>query len=262
MALSILVAAAALLQGSAATLTVAHSHNDYNRPKPLAQALGLGFGSIEADVCLVDGELRVAHEPRASRKGRTLESLYLRPLWERFQKLGGKVLPDGAPLVLLIDVKTDAERTYAALKTALQPFRPMLATYDDTKHAGAVEVLVSGNVARRTIAAEPLRLVAIDGRPDDLETNPPVDLVPQISASWLANFRWLGLDEMAEEDAERLRALVATTHAQGRRLRFWATPDYPPFWAKLREFGVDVIGTDNPERLATFLRGQPTSGRR
>ncbi|MCX7800221.1 MAG: hypothetical protein N2109_07765 [Fimbriimonadales bacterium] len=261
MALSLLVAAA-LLQVPTTTLAAAHSHNDYSRPQPLAQALELGFGSVEADVCLVDGELRVAHEPRTSRRGRTLESLYLRPLWERFQKLGGKVHPDGAPLVLLVDVKTDAERTYAALRSVLQTYRPMLARYEDAKRPGAVEVLVSGNVARRTIAAEPVRHVAIDGRPDDLETNPPVDLVPQISASWIANFRWLGLDEMGDEDAQRLRDLAARTHEQGRRLRFWATPDYPPFWAKLREFGVDVIGTDNPERLAAFLRAQPASGRR
>jgi hypothetical protein len=138
----------------------------------------------------------------------------------------------------------------------------MLTSYEDAKKPGAIDVLVSGNVARRTIATEPVRWVAIDGRPDDLETNPPVDLVPQISVSWMANFRWLGFGEMAEEDAQRLRALVGKTHEQGRRLRFWATPDYPPFWSKLLEFGVDVIGTDNPERLAAFLRDQPTSGRK
>ncbi|MFN3684186.1 MAG: phosphatidylinositol-specific phospholipase C/glycerophosphodiester phosphodiesterase family protein [Fimbriimonadaceae bacterium] len=260
MALTLL--AAALLIQAPATLSAAHSHNDYNRARPLTEALERGFGSVEADVCLVDGELRVAHEPRTSKKGRTLESLYLRPLWERFQKLGGKVHPDGAPLVLLVDVKTDAERTYAALKAALEPYKPMLAKYDDAKRPGAVEVLLSGNVARRTVAGEPLRVVAIDGRPDDLDANPPVDLVPWISASWIANFRWLGFGEMPEEDAKRLKDLVERTHAQGRRLRFWATPDFPPFWTKLREAGVDVIGTDNPERLAAFLRGQPTSGPR
>ncbi len=259
MALTLLAAVAVLIQAQA-TLTAAHSHNDYNRARPLAEALERGFGSVEADVCLVDGELRVAHETRSSKKGRTLESLYLRPLWDRFHKLGGKVHTDGAPLVLLIDVKTDAERTYAALKAALEPFQPMLARYDDAKRPGAVEVLLSGNVPRATVAREPVRLVAIDGRPEDLDSNPPVDLVPWISVSWLANFRWLGFGEMSAEDAEKLKNLVQRTHSQGRRLRFWATPDYPPFWQKLREAGVDILGTDNPERLASFLRDQPTSG--
>ena len=39
----------------------AFSHNDYERAKPLADALSLGFNCVEADLWLIDGELYVSH---------------------------------------------------------------------------------------------------------------------------------------------------------------------------------------------------------
>ncbi|MCP5060861.1 MAG: hypothetical protein GY936_00140, partial [Ignavibacteriae bacterium] len=38
-----------------------HSHNDYERRKPLFEALENDFMSIEADIHLVNGELFIAH---------------------------------------------------------------------------------------------------------------------------------------------------------------------------------------------------------
>src|SRR5690242_5509037 len=45
-------------------LTRAHAHNDYEHTRPLLDALDQGFCSVEADVWLIDGELRVAHDER------------------------------------------------------------------------------------------------------------------------------------------------------------------------------------------------------
>ena len=39
----------------------AHAHNDYEHARPLLDALDCGFGSVEADIYLVDGALLVAH---------------------------------------------------------------------------------------------------------------------------------------------------------------------------------------------------------
>ena len=55
----------------------AHAHNDYEHPKPLINALGHGFGSVEADVHLVEGKLLVGHDPEDLLPERTLERLYL-----------------------------------------------------------------------------------------------------------------------------------------------------------------------------------------
>src|SRR4030095_12119754 len=40
----------------------AHAHNDYEHTRPLLDALEQGFCSVEADIYLIDGELRVAHD--------------------------------------------------------------------------------------------------------------------------------------------------------------------------------------------------------
>lgn len=59
---------------------------------------------------------------------------------------------------------------------------------------------------------------------------------------------------MPESEREKLLEVVARTHAKGRRIRFWATPESPVLWQELKAAGVDLIGTDELERLSTFLR--------
>ena len=57
-----------------------HSHNDYEKPEPLFNALRYEAFAIEADVYLVDGVLAVAHDRKDIAKNRTLTSLYLDPI--------------------------------------------------------------------------------------------------------------------------------------------------------------------------------------
>jgi len=66
-------------------LAQAHAHNDYEHDRPLFDALSHGFTSVEADIYLVDGQLLVAHDPEDLDPARTLRSLYLEPLRERFR---------------------------------------------------------------------------------------------------------------------------------------------------------------------------------
>ena len=94
-----------------AALPRAHAHNDYRHARPLLDALDHGFGSVEADVFLVDGRLLVGHARSELRPKRTLEALYLEPLRRRVRKHGGRVYPDCPTFTLLIDVKTDGSKT-------------------------------------------------------------------------------------------------------------------------------------------------------
>src|ERR1041384_749948 len=93
----------------------AHAHNDYEHTRPLLDALDRGFGSVEADIYLVNGALLVAHERDSVRADRTLEALYLAPLRAWTAAHGGRVYGDRPPLTLLIDVKSQADSTWAAL---------------------------------------------------------------------------------------------------------------------------------------------------
>jgi hypothetical protein len=46
---------------------------------------------------------------------------------------------------------------------------------------------------------------------------------------------------------------AAKAHAEGRRLRFWNTPDLPVVWRILVGSGVDLIGADDLDALRRFL---------
>lgn len=235
-------------------LMQAHAHNDYEHARPLLDALDHGFGSIEADVWLVEGRLLVAHDLKNVKPERTLSALYLEPLRERVAKNGGRVFRGGAPVVLLVDVKSEAVATYAALHEVLKNYAAMLTAFRGaTLEERAVTVILSGNRATREIAAQPLRFVAVDGRSGDLETNPPVTLVPLISDNWQKLFQWRWTGAMPAAERAKLDAFVIRAHAQGRKVRFWNTPDRPEAWRLLRDAGVDVIGTDDLGGLAKFF---------
>ncbi|MCC7009959.1 MAG: phosphatidylinositol-specific phospholipase C/glycerophosphodiester phosphodiesterase family protein [Acidobacteria bacterium] len=237
-----------------APLPRAHAHNDYEHARPLFDALAHGFASVEADVWLVGGRLLVAHDREAVRVDRTLESLYLDPLRERVAAPGGRLGGAGAPFLLWIDVKSEAEPTYAALRDVLARYDGMLTTFrTDGVTEGAVTVVISGNRARETLSGETLRFAAIDGRLADLETSPPASLVPVISDNWQNVFAWRGAGVMPDDEREKLRAIVARAHGQGRKIRFWAIPDTPAGWQVCLDAGVDLINTDDLPGLQAFL---------
>ena len=63
---------------------------------------------------------------------------------------------------------------------------------------------------------------------------------------------------MPEAEHAKLRAFVSTAHANGYRVRFWATPDQPgaardAVWTELADAGVDHINTDDLAGLQQFL---------
>ena len=235
-----------------------HAHNDYLHPRPLADALALGFVSVEADVFVVDGDLLVAHTRREIRPGETLRKLYLEPLRKRVQDNAGRVDPARSEsLILLVDIKSDAEATYRVLHEQLAEYAEILSRMENGRwQPGPVTVVVSGNRPQETIAKQSLRYVGIDGRLSDLGDGRPAELVPLISDRWGSHFSWNGTGPMPDDQRRRLSDIVAQTKAAGQQLRFWATPESVALWTELADAGVDLIGTDELERLAQFLESR------
>jgi hypothetical protein len=114
--------------------------------------------------------------------------------------------------------------------------------------------VISGNRPQETIAGEAIRYAAIDGRLEDLDAGRPTNLVPLISDRWGAHFQWTGRGPFEPQQREKLRQLVGKAHHQGKRIRFWATPDVPAMWLELHSADVDLINTDDLEGLSRFLR--------
>jgi hypothetical protein len=233
----------------------AHSHNDDLHVRPLADALAHGFRSVEADVWLTNGFLLVAHDFDKTSQERTLQKLYLDPL-RAFVKTN-VVMRSAASFTLLIDVKSDAELTYAALRDVLANYADILTRFEsNTIHTNAVVVIVSGNRAETTMRLEPSRWAAVDGRLPDLERNPIVALVPLISDNWTKQFKWRGVGAMPPEERALLRALVTRAHGQRRWIRLWAAPDNEAAWKELSEARVDLLNTDKLADMETFMRSR------
>jgi len=231
----------------------AHAHNDYEHDRPLLDALSHGFCSVEADVFAIDGELRVAHDRIDTRPGKTLQKLYLDPLRERVQKNGGRVYKDGPIFTLLIDFKSFGKPTYELLRQVLVDYRDMLVPRQGEKEP-AISIVISGNRPFDLIEADKKRLVGIDGRLSDLDSKMSASLMPMISDNWGTHFKWRGNGEIPAAEQAKLLDAVKRTHAAGRRLRFWATPENEAVWRVLAAAGVDHINTDQLARLEEFLK--------
>ena len=242
---------------AATTTAILHGHNDYLQPAPLQRALALDLGSVEADVFLEGGELRVGHERWQLRAGRTLRALYLEPLRAHVAAHGSESLSRDPlrPFVLLVDIKADGDAVYRALRAELADYAPMLTRFVDGRvERGPVTVILSGSRPRALLAAERDRWCALDGRLPDLDAvpPPPADLVPWISDAWSRVSDWTGTDELTAAERARLASLAARARAQGRELRFWGAPDRPEAWQALRELGIARIGTDRPTQAARW----------
>jgi len=242
-------------------LEQAHAHNDYEHARPLHDALSHGFTSVEADVWLVDGELLVAHDREDVVPGRTLESLYLDPLVDRVRAERGETYAgyDGV-FQLLIDVKSEAGPTYAAIHDELREHRRILTTFRRGDVApDAVTPVISGNRDLPAMQAQRVRFAGYDGRMTDLDSGLPASVLPLLSDNWTRHFTWLGVGPMPAAERAKLHDIVDRAHAAGYRVRFWATPDLATpsrtaVWEELLAAGVDHINTDDLVALEAFLR--------
>ncbi|MET8455687.1 phosphatidylinositol-specific phospholipase C/glycerophosphodiester phosphodiesterase family protein [Streptomyces parvulus] len=239
----------------------AHAHNDYEHPRPLLDALDHRFGSVEADIYLVEGQLLVAHDPEDLDPTRTLESLYLAPLAARVRAHHGRVYRrDRRALQLLVDIKTEGAATYLELDRQLRRYGHLFTSYARGRVLpGAVTAVVSGDrAARAPMEAQRTRRAFYDGRLADLGTSAPASFVPLISDNWTLNFTWQGVGAFPDAERRRLRSIVGTAHARGQRVRFWATPDIAgpardAVWTELVAAGVDHLNTDDLAGLEAFL---------
>lgn len=243
-------------QGSAVPtpLTRVHAHNDYEHTRPLLDALDHGFCSVEADIYLIKGELLVAHDLLQTRAERTLKSLYLEPLRQRVRKNNGRVYPGGPQFTLLIDLKSDWHLSYPVVRQQLQSYSDILTAWEgEIVHSNAVIAVITGNRSTNIFAGETLRVAALDGELEDIDSGLPASLVPWISSNWFKTFSWRGSGQFVADERTRLEQIVSKAHQQGKQVRFWGAPDQPAFWRMLLDCGVDLINTDDLAGAQKFL---------
>ncbi|TSJ43955.1 hypothetical protein FO440_07175 [Mucilaginibacter corticis] len=239
----------------------AFAHNDYSHKRPLFDALDNGYTNIEADIFLKDNEFIVAHINPYFKQGRTLELLYLKPLMDIITKNKGQVYNGyDSPVTLLVDIKTDAERTYRALKPLLEKYKSILTRYEDGMvYPKQVTIVLSGNKPYRSITTETRRLAFID---QDLKATgqdtSSTNIYAMASCKYSRLLRWNGEGMMPADEKQLLENCVITAHKYGRKVRLWASPENLTVWQQLLDCGVDLINTDKLAMLKNFLLSAKT----
>ncbi|KAJ5611507.1 hypothetical protein N7528_008612 [Penicillium herquei] len=276
-----------------------HSHNDYWRRIPLYSALSAGCTSVEADIWPEEEELRVGHSRRTILEGQTLRSLYLDPLFKMLDRHNplpanasdvsepGKMAYDeivgifandpAQTLVLLIDFKSEPEKSWSLLMEQLEPLRQrgflshfkgrhffnrpitVVATGDAPFH-----LLVENSTMRDVFYDAPLDKLSHSPDPEsygEASDNNQVQaqedgFVYNAENSYYASVDFhrtigpLTLGSFSEDQLIRLRSQIHAAHSRGLKVRYWGTPKWPVglrnyVWRVLISEDVDVLNVDD-----------------
>ena len=233
----------------------AFAHNDYWHKRPLYDALSNGYMHIEADIYLRNDELIVAHILPLFKKKKTLDQLYLKPLLETINGTNKEISCPVYSIMLMVDIKSDAEKTYLKLSELLKKYKHILTSYENGVITNRqVTVVLTGNKPYKVLPAQTTRLAFID---EDLLRSRNDTLSPGLyqtaSCKYSSLITWDGNGKMPEKERIRLMKYVAIAHRNQKKVRLWASPERETVWRALLDCGVDLINTDQLSALKNFL---------
>jgi alkaline phosphatase len=226
------------------TVADAHSHNDYKNSIPFYRAYNDGFGSIEADVYAVNGHLMVAHEEKEITPLRSLKFMYIDPLVTNLRK------DTARRLRLLIEIKKDYTIT---LPLVLKELKPLRKYFSYPGHPGRLVITMTGAVPPGNVMVQYPGWLNFDVGHLNGYTPEQLKKIELVSADFWEYSKWNGRSELKARDIKRLKGIIDSAHAAGKKMRFYGTPDTPLCWKTMIELNTDVIGTDHVDELAEFL---------
>ncbi|MDR2282055.1 MAG: alkaline phosphatase [Sphingobacterium sp.] len=234
-----------------------HSHNDYTSNHPFALAYGLGFGSIEVDLFLVDGELYVAHDREEIVVANTFDRLYLQPILGAFaESKDGYLYPQRGQLQLLIDPKADGEQVLQVLAQKINAHRHL---FDSKNNPKAVKLVISGDRPSPEDFHRFDEVFFFDGEWGQQYSPAQLERIGLFSASFKQFSEWNGLGRLTQQDSLQVKNVVDSVHRLGKKIRFWATPDSKTTWYEWMKMGIDYINTDKPMEAAQFIHAYDKS---
>ena len=71
---------------------------------------------------------------------------------------------------------------------------------------------------------------------------------------WTDKFNWKGRGKVPAEELITLNKIIFDVHSEGKKLRFWGSPDNEQTWQILFSSGVDLINTDKILKLYKFMK--------
>lgn len=229
----------------------AHSHNDYANEVPFWLAYNNHFGSIEADIWAVNGELFVAHNNSDITPERTLDILYLQPIVKLFKENKGKPWKDNSSTFqLLIDLKTTVEPTLSLLVAKLRQYPDV---FDPKVNENAVRIVITGNRPVPSAFEKYPGFIFFDGILNQKYDAQQLMRVPLYSENLRKFTLWPGDGDIIEKDKIRLQSIIDSVHMHNKKIRFWNAPDDVNAWGILIKMKSDYINTDHIVKLAEYL---------
>lgn len=217
----------------------AHSHNDYEQKRPFYSAYENGFGSIEADIHLINGKLLVGHDVKDLDESRTLENLYLSPI--------SKIKKIKKNIQLLVDVKTDA-------KTTLDRLIETLKSYPSITKNKNIKIVISGNRPQESAYMDYPDFIYFDGRLDKEYTAEQLKKIALLSDDYGRFTKWKKVWPALDSDRDKMITAIEKGHKMNKPVRLWGSPDFPEAWDEMKKLKIDFINTDKIEALADYLK--------
>lgn len=229
----------------------AHSHNDYQNDIPFWSAYYAGFGSIEADIWAVNGELMVAHEENDITAERTLNQLYIQPIVKMFKTNGGKVwAKNDNSFQLVIDIKASVDTTLSLLIHQLDQYPEV---FNRKVNKNAIRVIITGNQPSPSSFDQYPDYIYFDGNLNQKYTSEQLKRVPLFSLNLKDYTKWNGKANIPLVEAKRIGQIIDSVHQLGCKIRFWGAPDIINSWKVFMNLKVDYLNTDRISKLAEYL---------
>jgi alkaline phosphatase len=232
----------------------AHSHNDYQNDIPFWSAYYAGFGSIEADIFAVNGELMVAHEENEITAERTLDQLYIQPIVKLFKTNGGKVCAKNSnSFQLIIELKSSVEPTLSLLIHKLDQYPEV---FNQKINKNAIRVIITGNQPLPSSFDNYPDYIYFDGNLNQPYTSAQLKRVPLFSLNLKEYTNWNGKANIPLNEAKRISQVIDSVHQLGSKIRFWDAPDIINAWKALMNMKVDYLNTDKISKLSEYLNNR------
>jgi hypothetical protein len=239
---------------AAPSLLPAYAHNDYRNPRPLLDALELGFRGVEADLFRIGSELLVGHDRRELQPSHSLSRLYLEPLRER-QRACGFLLSDNTPFFLNVELKEADTTAFRYLLNELRAYEELFRS----SARGAdppVRVTLVGWWPIVDAIQWPdylgVQVVVERRRAATVPRNPP--LIGLVSIDYRKVLRWRGRGDVPDADEKELAGARELAAGLTVPLRVHHAPIDRRVYKWLLSSGVTLIGTTHLSRTHLLLQ--------
>jgi hypothetical protein len=248
-------------------LPIGHSHNDYLQKRPLYEAIELGFGSIEIDICLTGKkELKVAHIPWFLAGKKDIDELYFTPIAKMIEEKDPRFnYSKEFPLNLLIDFKKNADSTYKYLKLVFIKYSKYITQYYKGKviYKGPLVINITGNQPWNALMKDSVTYCLMDGPIwltdssidhkgfSDIDTS-RLKYMGRVANDWQSLMAFKKHFKSEDEFCSSVKANLQQYHDHGLTTRFHGVPNNEKAWMIIAKCGAHWFNVDKLQRFSGF----------